>query len=300
MATKNSEATAGTRNIGEKQQRRRVKVTPGQIVAVPLLDGSFALAHVAHLSYLTITLAHFAHRATSPDKLLDGLGEAMAARLLAIMDVTSDEIRDGHWPVIGHKEPTYPAPMLDMKGSSSTASISRALFDAYYGLRPWDGMHDPRYFEKKLLSDVPVPPTVRYKRDFEMAAAAQAAAAATTSTSTATENTGPAITEGPGVIHIEIKYDGDGLPSMELLHRRQAIEEGLESAGAGTVTDAGGGGGIMDIYLETKDVAHAMPFAHAAIKAVGFEKDARIAVEPMSEDEEPEDDDDDSEEQDDH
>lgn len=297
MATRKQKVEAqGT--APAKPQRRRVRVKTGMIVAVPLRDGSFGLAHVVHY-YGNAVTAHFAHRAASPEKLLVGLKEAMADRLLTILDVTSNRISDGYWTVVGHEEPAYPATMLDMKGTSHTAGMSEWFFDAYYGLVPWDGMHDPRYFEKKLLPGVSVPPTVRYKRDFEMAAAAQAAAAATTSTSTPAQQTGPAITEGPGVLHVEIKYQGEGLPSMELLHRRQAIEEGLESAGIGTITDAGGGGGVMDIYLQTKDVARAMPFVHAALKEAGFE-DARIAVEPMSEDEEPEDDDDDSEEQDDH
>jgi len=295
MATRNQKVAA----LGAapaRPRRKRVKVKTGQIVAVPLRDGSFGLAHVAHYYGCAVT-AHFAHREATPERLLDGLEGAMKDRLLTILDVTSDEIQDGRWPVIGHKEPMYPATMLDMKGTSYTGNMSKWFFDAYYGLVPWDGMHDPRYYEKMLLPGVPVPPTVRYKRDFEMAAAAQAAAAATTSTATATENTGPAITEGPGVIHIEIKYEGEGLPTMELLHRRQAIEDGLESAGAGTVTDAGGGGGMMDIYLESKDVARALPFVHAAIKEAGFEKDARIEVEPISDGD---DDGDDSEEQDDH
>ncbi len=286
MATRNQKVAA----LGAapaRPRRKRVKVKTGQIVAVPLRDGSFGLAHVAHYYGCAVT-AHFAHREATPERLLDGLEGAMKDRLLTILDVTSDEIQDGRWPVIGHKEPMYPATMLDMKGTSYTGNMSKWFFDAYYGLVPWDGMHDPRYYEKMLLPGVPVPSTVRYKRDFERDAAAQAAAPANTAaTQPAPEQ---AIIQGPGVIHIEIKYDGEGLPSMELLHRRQAIEEGLESAGVGTVTDAGGGGGLMDIYLETKDVAQAIPFMHAAIKAAGFEKDVRIEVEPTSDEDDSDDD----------
>jgi hypothetical protein len=254
-------------------------VESGQLVAVPLNDGTFALGHVAHHYYRQATLAHFSHRADTPGKLLDGLEEATRDRLVAVLAVTDDEICGGQWPVIGHKEPSYPETLLDMKGSSYTANVSRGLLNAYYGLEPWDGMGDPRCHEKMLLPGIPVPPTVRYKRDFERDAAVAAAAAATPP-----DAPEPLISEGGGVIHIEITYPGDDLPTMPLLKRRQAIETGLEAAGVGEVTDAGGGGGVMDIFLETNDVARAMPFVHAAIKEAGFENDARIEVDPLSED----------------
>ncbi len=297
MTKKNTVGAPRRSESSEKAKRRRVKVKTGQIVAVPLRDGTFGLGHVAQYTYLQAILAHFDHRAKHAADLIEGAEEAMKHRLLTILAVTSDEIYDGHWPVIGHKEPTYPAALLDMKGTSHTGNVSRWFFDAYYGLVPWDAMAaTPRYFENMLLAGVPVPPTARYKRDFEKGAETAVGTTpggAAVEASPVTDSEQVAMnTEGAGVVHIAIKYDGDGLPSIPLLKRRQAIEDALESAGVGEVTDAGGGGGIMDIYLETKDMSHAMPFVHAAIKEVGFEKDARIEVEPMS--------DDDSEEQDDH
>ncbi len=270
-------------------KRRRVKVQPGQLVGIPLRDGSFGLAHVA-AEKPGITCAVFPLRAPEPDALAAGASRALERPPIAVMTLTPNRVTDGSWPVVGFQKPEYATALLDTKGRSYTAGSLEQLLDAYHGLQPWDEMADPRYYETCLLPGVPVPSTVRYKQDFAL----EAQAITARSTSTPGEDTPPAITEGPGVIHIEIKYKGDGLPSMELLHRRQAIEDGLEAAGVGEVTDAGGGGGVMDICLETKDVAHAMPFVHAAIKAAGFEKDARIEVEPTSGDG------DDSEEQDDH
>jgi len=193
---------------------------------------------------------------------------------IAMLEVTGDEIADGHWPVIGHRDPAYPVEMLDMKGISYTAGMSRYLFNAWYGLIPWDGMYDPRCYEKMLLPGAPVPPTVRYKRDFEAAAAV----APTSAPETTPE---PSVTDGPAEIHIEIKYPGDALPSIDLLRRRQALERTLEAAGAGQVTDAGGGGGVMDIYLRTVDVRRAMPLVEAAVQACGFAADARIETSPL-------------------
>jgi hypothetical protein len=75
------------------------------------------------------------------------------------------------------------------------------------------------------------------------------------------------------------------MPSIELLHRRQAVERALEEAGAGEVTDAGGGGGVMDIYLQTDSVRRAAPLVKAALLAAGFEEGVAITVEcPAPED----------------
>jgi hypothetical protein len=274
---------AGGTDVMPPPKRKRVRVRTGQLAAVPLLDGTFALVHVA-LYTGNVVAAHFAHRKEAPEKLLDGLDEALQAGPIAVFEVTSDEIYDGHWAVIGHRDPAYPAALLDMLGRSYGAASTRAFYEAYYGLRAWDELYDPKDYERQLLPGVPVPQTVRYKRDFEKAAMA---ATTTTTPAGAAHDAGeaPAITEGPAVIHIEIKYPGEELPTIPLLKRREAIENALEAAGVGEVTDAGGGGGVMDIYLETKDVARAMPFVHAAVKEAGFENDARIEVDPVSEDE---------------
>lgn len=260
-----------------KPRGKRVNVVAGQVVGVPLLDGTYALVHVARCKR-NIVGAHFAHRGVSPEGLLVGLDEALKRGPIAMLAVTSDEIRMGDWPVVGERAPTYSAEMLEMKGSSYTANMSRYLLNAYYGLLPWDGMADPRCYEKILLPGVPVPPTVRYKRDFEKDRSGATSAASTGAAVLPEDAEPPAPTAGPAVIHIEIRYPGEDLPSVALLHRRQALERTLEEAGAGTVTDAGGGAGVMDVFLETTDVRVAMPVLEEALRQAGFDKEAKVEV----------------------
>ncbi len=162
------------------------------------------------------------------------------------------------------------------------------LAEAYHGLRAWDELYDPKEYDRMLLPGVPVPPTARYKRDFEKDRAVASSATSIAGAAPA-DDTASLVTDGPAEIHIEIKYPGEALPSIELLHRRQAVERALEEAGAGEVTDAGGGGGVMDIYLRTDDIRRAMPVVMKAVKDAGFENAAKIEVgarsDPEDEDE---------------
>lgn len=87
--------------------------------------------------------------------------------------------------------------------------------------------------------------------------------------------------EGPQMseIHIEIKCDGDGFPSSAELAKRHAVEDALAEAEVGEVVDAGGGRGVMDIYVDVKDVAVAMAKTKAIVKRLGLE--SRTRIEPV-------------------
>jgi hypothetical protein len=288
MATKRDKPQPKAAREGDKPKRRRVKAQTGQLVGIPLLDGTFALAHIGLVQtamYFQGTLATvlFARRAASLEELREGLDDALRGQPISVVNAIGTYLTDGFWPVIGMKEPSYPANWLAPK-TTYTSNMVSSIFEAYYGLRPWDESVDPRMYEKRLLPGVPVPPTIRFKADFEREAAAAAAAAA--STKGAADEPTLEVTEGPGEIQIEITYPGEGLPSIELLHRREALERALEAAGAGEVTGAGGGGGVMDIFLQTGDVARALPLVEAAVKEAGFDKDARIETVPLDEEEE--------------
>jgi hypothetical protein len=167
----------------------------------------------------------------------------------------------------------YPELWLDKKGSSHTSQIVGSLLSAYHGLIAWDWLHDPRYYEKLLLPGVKVPPTIRYKKDIGSPLDAPRAAAPA--------NDDPESVTGAAEIHVSIAYRGDGLPSVDLLRRRQALERRLEADGAGEVTDAGAGEGVMDLYLATQDARRALPLVRRAIAELGFGDDASIEVEDL-------------------
>jgi hypothetical protein len=85
-------------------------------------------------------------------------------------------------------------------------------------------------------------------------------------------------------IHIQIHCDGDGFPSSSELAVRHAVEDALGDAEVGEVVDAGGGMGVMDIYLAVDDVASAVSKAKAIVKRLGLEARATVEPVPPSED----------------
>ncbi|MBH25191.1 MAG: hypothetical protein CMH57_12205 [Myxococcales bacterium] len=54
-------------------------------------------------------------------------------------------------------------------------------------------------------------------------------------------------------LHIQIKLDGDGLPDMDALDLRYTLEDRIEDLGYGEVIEAGGGLGVMDIFVQVDD-----------------------------------------------
>ncbi len=71
-------------------------------------------------------------------------------------------------------------------------------------------------------------------------------------------------------IHIQIDCDGEGLPTAHELAMRRALEAALETAEVGEVVDAGGGMGVMDIYLDVDDAETALSRATSIVKELGL------------------------------
>jgi hypothetical protein len=71
-------------------------------------------------------------------------------------------------------------------------------------------------------------------------------------------------------IHIQISCDGDGFPSTSELAKRHELEDALAKAEVGEVVDAGGGMGVMDIYLDVDDVTTAVSKAKAIVERLGL------------------------------
>jgi hypothetical protein len=147
-------------------KRRRIKPKRGDVFAVPLLDGTFGLGHVVDVDAWEGPFALFAQRASSPAELLPWIDKAVD-HPLSILVLTANSLKDGHWPIIGNLQRDYAQFKIptDGKGRSHTFGVAMDLLNAYHGLVPWDGMADPKRYEKLLIPGTPLPPTIRRKDD---------------------------------------------------------------------------------------------------------------------------------------
>jgi hypothetical protein len=89
---------------------------------------------------------------------------------------------------------------------------------------------------------------------------------------------------GPAEIEISIRYTGDGMPSLDELRERQALERRLAETGCGEITDAGAGEGLLEIYLEVQDAAVALPIVEGLVAELGLSPRTTIEVNPLEED----------------
>ncbi len=88
-------------------------------------------------------------------------------------------------------------------------------------------------------------------------------------------------------IHIEIRCEGDGFPTPQELAKRHELEEALEAAEIGDVVDAGGGEGVMDVFVEVDDANAAVAMARSIVKKLGLADRATVQVTdeaPLSDD----------------
>lgn len=148
------------------------------------------------------------------------------------------------------------------------------FLEAYHGLRPWDERPMSSAWNREiLLSQLPVPMTARY----------QAAGATAPSPSTPTKP--PPVTDGPALITIQLVYPGAGLPSTEIVRKRQALERRLEAAGAGELDGAESGAGDMEIFLRTDDVRRSVSLVETIAAELGFADDMLIETRPVDDEE---------------
>ena len=145
--------------------QRKVRIVLNQVVAVPLADGTFGAAHVVAAGPFPV-FALYERRSPAPSDLVNGWDVSRDIPL-AIASMPG-WVADGTWPVVAEQTrdySQYSLPEIPPKFSFSSHFAS-AFLDAYHGLAPWDGMHDPTYFEKHMLPGTPVPPNLRFKMDF--------------------------------------------------------------------------------------------------------------------------------------
>jgi len=267
----------------ERKRGKRIKARVGDFFAVDLDDGSWGLGHIV-AEDLFICCALFAARAESAEALRTALNEgaAVTREPIGLLVTNTVEIQAGTWPLVGHLPPHYPAlqlPMITGEGASQfTVRVVAEFLEAYHGLRAWNEWPElTRWYRDILLPHLPIPPTAR----FQGAPSAAPAPAPKP----------PPVTEGPALVTLQIVYPGDGMPSTDLLRKRQDMERRLEAEGAGEIEGAESGAGVMEVYLRTDEVRRTLPLVEKIAAELGFADDMLIETAPVEDDDKEDEDD---------
>jgi hypothetical protein len=154
--------TRGTFGVKDMTPRRKQSWTIGNVLGIPLLDGSYVLAQIVGRepgALNSVSCALFDYVFKDPEEMPD-CELLMPERAFAVLFVTRDLLDSHRWRVSGHCEVRIPRELLpfehlrasDFVGACVIGSgIVESFANGFYGLSPWNDMHDPHYFDKLLL-----------------------------------------------------------------------------------------------------------------------------------------------------
>jgi hypothetical protein len=251
----------------------RQKPTVYDFFAVPLRDGSFGLGQfIGTGDYDEKICVLYRTRESSLDSLRDRVRDLGTDDIIGMARVSSPDLERGNWTVVENQEPMRRAYLSSLTVTNKvmyTGEIIDGFLDAFHRLRSWyDSPAGPRWYRAILVPHLQPPPECLTERLPSIGHATPSKPAA------------QHVPSGPGEVHVTIRYDGEDLPDMESLRKRQSIEEWIESERLGEVTDAGGGGGVMDIYIETTDAPKAVAALRIKLEEIGWRSHSNIEVDP--------------------
>ncbi len=263
---------------------KRQKPVPHDFFAVPLRDGSCGLGEfIGKTQFGQSICVLYRVRQASPVALRDRLDGVTPSDIIGFAQVATREIERGAWVVIGNcciSDAEILASMPKAR-ESYTGDVIEMFLDAYHSLRSWSEY--PKWFGTILLPHLQPPPQDRVLAVTEAAAATESASdagrdAAPVAPPASSPSTSAA---GHAEVHVTIRYEGDGLPDIALLKKRELLETWVEGTHLGEVTDAGGGGGVLDVFFETQHAEKAVPAVKAKLAEMGWQDCTSVEVEPI-------------------
>jgi len=154
----------------------RTALEIGNIFAIPLGDGTFAIGQVlAHEQGMlgAISCAFYGLRYKAIPSL-DALPMLDETLLIASHFTGKDRLVGSHWTILGKLEPilstdVYPYESQRVMGWAGAKMIGTAILEeflqAYWGLAHWDNWGDPNYLDGVLLPGNKRPRSARTKND---------------------------------------------------------------------------------------------------------------------------------------
>jgi hypothetical protein len=132
--------------------------------AVPLADGSFGIAQAGDAMWTNVIyVALFSDRLT---EIPTGPLEISRASAVCLSATWRQSLNRGDWPSIAlHSEifakSAFPNERFADQGyvgaKNYDAGILMDFLSAYHGLIPWNVSHDPAYYDRLLMPELPIP-----------------------------------------------------------------------------------------------------------------------------------------------
>src|SRR5260221_7397416 len=141
--------------MGHKRQKWQV----GDLFAVPLLDGTFAVGHVVGRERKVLNSVTCAFFSTRFKEFRDSMPDPDS--LIACLFTTHDLLGRGVWKVVGHAAPEIPYEYMPCEETRSMGWVGARVYgsgnvneflNAYHGLTAWDDWADPGYLDGLLIS----------------------------------------------------------------------------------------------------------------------------------------------------
>lgn len=153
---------------GQRRQRWRV----GDVFLVRQQDGLWTVGQIVDAPMPNVpSCVLFANRQATPESF--ALIHLDPDQAIASVWSTRDALDSGEWKIVAHQPVSLPQSRWANEplrfngwiGAMTYGSDLIGMFlDAFYGLRPWDDMHDPRFFEEMVLPSSPSAPKRRLTR----------------------------------------------------------------------------------------------------------------------------------------
>ncbi len=149
--------------------RRKTKWKDGDVFAVALSNGNFAVGQVLDLMMVNqVRLALYDEVARTMEAI-DIVTACNPQHLISLVASTREQLDYGVWKILGNKPLSvalsqYPNEQFRPNGWVGAMHYDAALvedfFEAYYALRPWDNWFDPNFLDAFLVDPSKRPPTV--------------------------------------------------------------------------------------------------------------------------------------------
>lgn len=262
-------------------KKKKLAIEQDQLLALPLADGSYGLAHVARAldPHSTLYVLH-SSRAAQPDDLavLADPRDAIA------VGVTDDlPVSTGDWRIIGKRRLDYARPMPQLEGKWGGYKILPNQLSAYHGLIPWDASV---FYRENLLPGVPnPPPEARFKKDFDEVAPGRfvlreeaRGRGGTDLPKGAPARRSAATADGPALLEINVLLE-QGRQSQTM----SALEHAFAAAGIGDVETIETGRNDGYLFVAVESGLEGKQAAEALLEKL--ECVATVSVGPLEDDE---------------